>query len=260
MAPAPKLCNLQRRDHEGMDIPCGTELTPHESGAYCKMRADHIRPFVTGFCNSGFHEGQKARTYSGAPAMTCRFWLVCPCQCHATLSQMFKMTGEQRITIYNPEYQHPKITGMLTWDERAQIHADAKERDRLERAAKMADEPDGGTEIYSPSGRTRKGLLDEWVEFQCKMWSLAPELQGDCTPAMIAERIALMQDIPEPSHGAVDAVLRRWVAVGYARMESKPTRFVGFTEEGERLGLQVLKEKHRLQKTGYQQVGSRRHG
>lgn len=252
MPPQATLCKEQRRDMTGENFPCATELVENAGIKQCKFRADHVRPFKTGLCSAGWHEGQKPRSPSGAPCPTCRFWLVCGCECHENLSNIFRMTNQERRLVENPEYIPPKITGLLTWDERAQLHAEARERDRLERQQRMADQdPESvGTEIYSPSGRTRKGLLDEWVELHCKMWALNPEMMGHCTPAWLAEQVGLMHDVPDPSHGAVDAVLRRWVAVGYATMEGKPVRFTGFTEEGKRLGLEVLKQKRRLQQIG----------
>ena len=154
--PPQVLCKEKRRDMDGTDIPCDSPMVDLGSGVkICSRKDDHVRPFKTGFCSSGFCEGTKARSYSGAPAMTCKFWLVCPCECHARLSEIFKMTGQERRLVDNPEYVPTKITGLLTFEERAKLHVEAREQARAERAAKMVDQPDGGDEIHSPSGRTR---------------------------------------------------------------------------------------------------------
>lgn len=245
------LCKEKRRNLQGEDIPCDSTFLDLGQGVkVCSKKDEHILRMVTGYCHSKWCEGTKPRSYSGAPAPTCKWWLRCPCECHAKLSEIFRLTGQERRMVDNPEYHPAKITGLMTYEERAKLHAELKEEARAERMARQAEEPNGGDAIHSPSGRTRKGLLDEWVELHCKMWSMSPEMFGHCTPGWLSEQIATMHDVPAPSHGAIDAVLRRWAAVGYANMEVKPVRFTGFTEDGRRLGLSVLKERNRLQQSG----------
>lgn len=245
------VCREQLRNQDGDNYSCdGTAVDLGQNVRICSRKDDHVLHMKTGYCFSKWCEGTKPRSYSGASVPTCHWWLRCPCECHAKLSEIFKLTGQERRLVDNPEYVPAHITGLMTYEERAQMHAELKEQARTERVARMVDQPDGGDAIHSPSGRTRKGLLDEWVELHCKMWSMNPDMFGNCTPGWLSEQIATMHDVPAPSHGAVDAVLRRWVAVGYATMEGKPVRFTGFTEEGKRLGLDVLKEKRRLQQAG----------
>lgn len=236
-----KICNaFVRHQMTGLRESCTTEY----SGDECPRRkTDHIRPMKTGYCSSGWCEGMKPKSYSGAPCPTCKFWLVCPCDCHELVSMMFMQAEMPRQVVENPEYHPAKIIGILTLDERARSQIERKAEERLFRAQE-AIFTDGGDEIHSPSGRTRKGLLDTWVNQVCKVWAVNPV--GECTPAFIAQFIAMLNDVTEPSVGAIDAVLKRWVEYGYAVIEKKPTRFASFTEEGLKLGLDMMREKAKL--------------
>lgn len=240
-APNLKVCkDMVRNQLTGIREVCEAPYVGEECP---RRRTEHIRPMRTGYCNSGWCEGMKPKSYSGLPCPTCKFWLTCPCDCHELVSMMFMQSEMPRQLIDNPEYHPAKITGLMTPDERAKLHVERKAEERAVRA-ETAAATDGGTEIHSPSGRTRKGLLDTWVEQVCKVWAVNPV--GECTPAFIAQFIAMLQDVSEPSVGAIDAVLRRWVEYGFAVVEKKPTRFVSFTEEGARLGLEVMREKARM--------------
>jgi hypothetical protein len=63
-----------------------------------------------------------------------------------------------------------------------------------------------------------------------------------CTPQWVSERI-LAEGVTtkSPSTGAIDAVFKRWIEIGYANIGSKPTRFVSFTVAGIKDGLEVMK-------------------
>lgn len=246
MAPKLKVCNDEVRNSvTGIRENCGTEYEGEECP---RRRNEHIRNMKTGFCHSKFCEGTKARSYSGQPAPTCKFWLVCPCDCHDIVSMMFQVNDLPRVLMENPEYVPYHMPQMMTLDERAANIAARKEearQHRLEETRLL----DGGDDIHSPSGRTRRGLLEQWVEFACKLWAVNPSV--DCTPAWLSDTISMVNSVDPPSVGAIDSVLRRWVEVGYATTAQKPNRFTGFTPEGERLGLAVLKEKNRMQAKRY---------
>lgn len=240
MAPNLKVCSAKRRHPvTGMPAICETKYSESE----CPKRSEHVRNMKTGFCTSNWCEGTKARSYSGVPAPTCTFWLVCPCDCHEIVSMMFQAASMERQVVENPEYHPIRLSGVMSLDERAALIASKKTEIREQRAEEVAA-TDGGDAVHSPSGRTRKGLLDNWVEFVVKLWQLDPK--NDCTPVWISETIATCFGVPNPSVGAIDAVLKRWEEVQYAQMAKKPTRFVDFTPEGKRLGLEVLKEKNRI--------------
>lgn len=236
-----KVCGDFVRDQTtGLREPCKKEY----SGDECpRRRTDHIRPMKTGYCGSGWCEGMKPKSYSGQPCPTCKFWLVCPCDCHELVSLMFFQSEMPRRLVDNPEYHPVKITGLMTAEERAKLHAERKAEDRTARAVQSAA-TDGGDEIHSPSGRTRKGLLDTWMEQVCKIWAV--DTSRPCTPSWISECIGMCFDVTPPSVGAIDAVLKRWVDYDFAYVEKKPTRFTGFTAEGQRLGLDVMREKSKL--------------
>jgi hypothetical protein len=168
---------------------------------------------------------------------------------------MFQANELPRVLMENPEYVPYHMPQMMSLDERAANIAARKEearQHRLEETRLL----DGGDDIHSPSGRTRRGLLEQWVEFACKIWAVNPSV--DCTPVWLSDTISMINSVDPPSVGAIDSVLRRWVEIGYATTKAKPNRFTGFTPEGERLGLQVLKEKNRMQAKRYTQPVLRR--
>lgn len=235
-----KVCTaFVRNQISGMREPCATEYQGEECP---RRREEHVRPMRTGYCGSGWCEGMKPRSPSGLACPTCKFWLVCPCDCHDLISMMFLQAEMPRRLVDNPEYHPAKITGLMSPEERAKLHVEKRAEERAARAADSAA-TDGGDEIHSPSGRTRKGLLDTWMEQVCKIWAV--DTSRPCTPAWISDCISMCFDVPPPSVGAIDAVLKRWESYGFAYVEKKPTRFTGFTAEGERLGLEVMREKAR---------------
>lgn len=243
MPPKQKTCPEEVRSAvTGIREPCGTSFSDDECP---RRRLEHIRNLKTGHCHTGWCEGLKPKgPVSGNPCPTCKQWLTCPCDCHDLVSMMFKVNSLPRVTMENPEYIPFHMPSMMSLDERAQAIAARKEEDREQRRV-LQQLQDGGDDIHSPSGRTRKGLLDQWVEFACKMWAINPSI--DCTPAWISDTVAMINQVPAPSVGAVDAVLKRWKAYGFAMVEEKPVRFTGFTTDGTRLGLSALKERHRMQ-------------
>lgn len=253
MAPKVKTCKEQTRNSvTGIGEPCNTE---HPEGSECpRRRTEHMLPFQTGWCHSGFHEGLKPRSFSGQPCPTCKFWLTCPCDCHDLVSMMFQANNLPRVAMENPEYIPYHMPSMMTLEERAATIAARKQADREQRRVE-AQLIDGGDDIHSPSGRTRKGLLDEWVEFAIKFWEIKPDVA--CTPQWLSETISMTKGVEAPSVGAIDAVLKRWQSYGYAVIEQKPNRFAGFTAEGKRLGLETLKEKHRIEARKYHMARGR---
>jgi hypothetical protein len=92
----------------------------------------------------------------------------------------------------------------------------------------------------TPTGRAAKGELEAWVDEQCRIW-IIDKPGVPCTPAFLSEQIAKDQAINPPSVGAISACFERWMKLGYAVIEKKPTRFVKYTDEGVRLGLERMK-------------------
>lgn len=91
------------------------------------------------------------------------------------------------------------------------------------------------------TGRAARGQLEYWVKRQCDIW-LLEEYSFPCTPAWISEEIASDEAIDPPSVGAISAVFDRWVKLGFATVEKKPSRFTGYTPEGISKGLERMKE------------------
>lgn len=66
------------------------------------------------------------------------------------------------------------------------------------------------------------------------------------TPHLIAKQIADNGDRPEaPSTGAVAAVIQRWEKYGYALTHDKPFAFKRVSAQGQKIGLDGCKQKHR---------------
>jgi hypothetical protein len=85
------------------------------------------------------------------------------------------------------------------------------------------------------------------VKTACDVW-LVESYSFPCTPAWLAEEIAAAQAIKAPSVGAISAVFERWIKLGFAVIEKKPTRFVSYTDEGIKLGLEGLKARSKRTK------------
>src|SRR5512144_3162385 len=69
-----------------------------DRGYRCPNREVHLNPMLTGYCDSGWHEGNKINK------PTCRFWITCPCDCHTRLSQIAAMTGTERLLVDNSSW------------------------------------------------------------------------------------------------------------------------------------------------------------
>lgn len=191
---------------------------------------------TTGFCEAGLHEGKRPKDREGRPLRTCPFWEACNCKCHADLNELYKMTDTPRVLVENPEYM-PLVNTF--WMPSPEDYASVPE------AAPDVDEK-GGVLVapkvvaVTPTGRTNRGGLEYLVQRECLLWLDQPAATH-CTPRYLSDEIARTEKMKAPSLGAVDAVLKRWVACGYAIVEKSPTRFVGLTEEGRAKGLEHMK-------------------
>jgi hypothetical protein len=173
---------------------------------------------------------------------------------------MFEMTGTPRILIENPEYKPVKSPfWMPSLEDRVLMAAAAAA------VSFNSKEPSTPVTIESPApgvvpgtvarsfaptatGRAARGELESWVRAVTDEW-LVENYDFPCTPAWIGEQIAQKQGIVKPpSSGAIDAVLNRWVEIGFAVKEKKPTRFLRYTEEGVEHGLEAMKLKAKLKK------------
>jgi hypothetical protein len=176
---------------------------------------------------------------------------LCTCQCHVQLNQMFEMTGLERIPVDNPEYHPVKSPFWMPTPEDlilARAQRTAAEPVVIENKVPGVVPPTAVVQRETddtPSGRRRQGALEDEVKRICDYQVLGLYVGIDLTPRFIAEQID-----PEepPSVGAISAVFERWVAIGFAKVEKKPTRFVGYTPDGIDKGLHVLREQAKRSK------------
>jgi hypothetical protein len=258
MAKATKKCDHKVRKGS-QRVPCGTVLSTGEFGAfYCTNRDNHISRIKTGFCSAGFCEGTKSHDSSGKPAKTCGFILTCPCTCHDVITKMFEMSGMERLPQENPEYKPPTrdlwlhnlledmgtpIPSIVAPDNVPPVLEGATVATVVTPSGPL---PTVVRTEYRPtaSGRTARGELEFWVKRCCDYFVLGDiDTKLKLTPQRISQMIADDEGIKAPSTGAIDAVFKRWEKLGFAEIGRKPTRFIGYTEDGVRYGLDGLKRK-----------------
>lgn len=231
-------------------VPCG-QLIKMGTGDPCPNRFNHVLPMITGFCSSGWHEGDEATNYAGKPAPTCKFYLTCPCKCHVELDKMFNMAEKMRELVNRSEYV-PDLGGFVI-PEWSAYHMSSSDNDTdtppvLESPA-PGIVPASLARDFGPTatGRAARGELESWVKSKCDEWKIE-EYQFDCTPKWIAEEISTDLGIKAPSVGAISAVFERWEKLGFAKVGKKPTRFFDYTEDGIKLGLDKMKANAKRQR------------
>lgn len=241
-----KVCTRKVRE-AGKHVKCATEYT----GAECPKKNDHLLPMKTGFCNNGWCEGSKAKDWRGNPVPTCEFIVTCPCSCHDQLDKLFAMTDAERIVVDSSGYRLPERTYWMPSDEPlpprstdggtvTHEYVESPAPDTVPASIRRGFTP-------TPTGRAARGELEQWVKDECDVW-LIDKPGEPCTPKYLAGEIARSQAIPPPSVGAISAVFERWVKLGFAVIDKKPTRFVKYTEDGIMLGLDAMKERAKRSK------------
>jgi hypothetical protein len=210
----------------------------------CPNKDVHLLPIKTGFCSNGWCEGSKATDWRGRPAPTCQFYVTCPCKCHDDLDRLFAMTESERILVETSGYVAPARTYWMPSDEpdivlsspngtTTPVIIESPAPDRVPASMVRDFGP-------TPTGRAARGELESWVKHHCDIW-LVDEPGEPCTPSYLAAEISHDQGITPPSVGAISAVFERWVKLGFAVVEKKPTRFVRYTEDGIKYGLEKMK-------------------
>ena len=260
--PKLRICNEFIKDDNLKLVQCKTRLVEGR----CSQRDKHVAKYKTGFCAKNWCEGQNPKTFSGAPAPTCKSWATCPCSCHTMYDQMYAATGMAREVVNNSEYRAPKGQfWMPSPEERIALHASS---DIVRPNAPVVVEsplpeavPVTLRRSYTPTatGRAARGELEAWVKDECDIWVV--EQDGTlCTPPYLANEIGRKQGIKQPSVGAISAVFDRWVKIGFANIEKKPTRFISYTDQGIRLGLEGCKDKAKRAKRSAEAEAGRRIG
>lgn len=240
-----KTCIKKVRD-AGKHVPCPGKFLKGttDSPGVCPESERHLLKMPSGFCLNGWCEGTKAVTYKGDPAPTCKMILTCPCKCHDTLDKLFAMTEQERLVVESSGYAPPKRTYWLPSDEPDMILS--RTSDPMPPVVIESPAPDlvpatiERTFAPTATGRAAKGELESWVNKHCGIW-LIDQPGVPCTPAYLADEIARDQGITPPSVGAISACFERWIKLGYAVVQKKPTRFVAYTEEGKKYGLEKMK-------------------
>lgn len=205
-----------------------------------------MNKYKTGWCNVGQCEGTKKKSPSGVPYHICTDYLTCPCECHARITEMYKLTGLPRpVPEQSPERQEYIAEGQL---EMALMLADVRRMTALSTPNGLVTHPatespvgsDGDpatgttaparpTFTPTPTGIRPKGQLEYdvlliLVDFHNEVY----EESLLCTPKMISNEIAKRNTSEPPSTGAVNAVLERWDALEFIAFYKKPTRFESF--------------------------------
>lgn len=200
----------------------------------------------TGFCILKQCEGTKPLSPSGQPLPTCKFWMDCSCQCHAELTEMFQLGGRERALVNVSEYV-PKPSGF--WMPDAEFLASLRTPGDVGRLPSPADverglegpsRPAERRFMPTPTGIRARGQLEDDVKKVCDRFDM-----GSGPIALPLSFIAnqIHPDAP-PSVGAIREVLLRWALCGFATMGSKPLAFTGYTDEGRKEGLDVMKYKY----------------
>lgn len=235
-----KLCTIRVRKAAQM-VECSTPLKLRDREYICPNRKIHVNPFVTGFCDSGWHEGYKINK------PTCRFWMVCPCDCHTMLCRMAAMTQTERVLVDESTWVSGNTFVQVSLTESIQASVTARSDLTLVKSEMPGLVPDTFRREFAPtvSGRAQRGQLENWVQTATQEW-LASRMSGEdmppCTPQWLSEFIRSLEQLDKPpSTGAIDSVFRRWSEMGYANIGSRPTRFVSFTVAGIRDGLEVMR-------------------
>ena len=259
MPPAKRVltCKSNVKDEKTLKVTvCGLTLVSDGIGGYrCPNRAEHMMTYPTGFCQNKDCEGSARRSRSGRARPTCKWWKLCPCKCHETYDMMFGMAEMERQIVDNSGYApETNLFKMPTFAERAAASASFTATQPDTPPVIESPAPDyvpptlARTFAPTPSGRAARGELATWVKTECDIWVI-DQPGYHCTPPYVAEHIAKTQGFGRPpSVGAVDAVFKRWEAVGFAVIERKPTRFVKYTEDGVKLGLEGCIERAKREK------------
>lgn len=179
---------------------------------------------------------------------------------------MFAMADMERQVVDNSGYS-PEHGGfwLPTLEERAQLAALSSSRSpvapRIEESPAPDMVPATIVRAFVPtaSGRAAPGELELWVKQQCDIWLVEQE-RFPCTPAYLAEAIGKDQGIKPPSVGAITAVFNRWEKLGFAVIASKPARFVKYTDDGVRLGLEGCKMRYKQKRKSAEAAAGRRIG
>lgn len=247
------LCKALVKNDKLQKVACGLKTRD----GVCPNASHHVMKHKTGQCAQGWCEGTKPVTWKGTPAPTCKMWQVCGCTCHEMYDMMFAASDKPRELVDYSEYKPPRGQFWIPSPEE-RMEMLALSRPGVTDTPTLVESPLPDTlpatlrRTFTPTatGRAARGELESWVKEQCDVWLVETTLgqMPPCTPVYLAEEIGKAQGIKPPSVGAISAVFERWMKMDFARVEKKPTRFIAYTEQGIRLGLEGCKDKARRAK------------
>jgi hypothetical protein len=257
-------CSAKIKNEKSLEIePCGSIIP---AGGRCPRYSEHMMSGKTGFCENGNCEGTNKRSYSGKTRPTCKWWKLCSCECHISYDRMFAMGDMDRQIVDNSGYV-PDHGGfwMPTLEERAAMIASSTPASATSPRLEESPAPDIVPAtlvkpfVPTPSGRAAPGELEWWVKKQTDIWLVENE-DFPCTPKYLAEEISRTEGIAPPSVGAITAVFNRWVKLGFAEIGVKPARFIKYTEDGIKYGLEGCKERAKRKRRNAEAAAGRRIG
>lgn len=221
--------------------------------------------WISGFCSIGCHEGTQPTNVDGTPLKVCvsigsspQDKNRCGCKCHKGIDKMYESAGLPRVPQQSPLWK-PTPSPDLSW-----LYEDAPSPLVASTIGATQGSPapaeparDHGIPVHqprhapderTPSGYRRKGQLEDSVNEVC-LGYLKGQYSADENGDMTTKHIAHLID-PEnpPSPGAVQAVLERWVKLGYAEMRRKPVGFQMLTIDGMQKGLARMKDEAQAQR------------
>lgn len=242
-AAKPKFCVSKIREVAEVKV-CNYKLKTSQFGDICPNREQHLHPMLTGFCQAGWHEGLKIN------APTCKYYVNCPCDCHAQLNRMYQMTGDERVLVNNSTWRpaNPYVLPSLEPLEAVPSNGTPTVAAPVVESPAPGIVPPSAPRIFAPtvSGRLGKGELESWVKEVTDVWAV--EKDRLCTVGYISNEIGRVKGINPPSQGAIQNVLFRWKDLGFAHIETaRPMRFTGYTDDGIKFGLENMKARAKRQ-------------
>lgn len=247
-----KVCDQSYKDYKGNLLPCAREY----NGADCPNKPEHIRPRVTGHCGIKCCEGTAPKNFRGTALPTCKDWKYCPCSCHKLIDQMYSMSNMDRVAVNHSAYVPDDGGFVKTWTVAPSTYVDSSTPTLPDtpvwiQSPVPAAVPPTMVHVYAPTstGRAARGELESQVKEACDVWRVdvadPTTWRGQpCTPSYVSEEITKKHGIKPPSVGAIDAVFKRWMKIGFAVIHPKPTRFICYTPRGIELGLEGIKAKY----------------
>jgi hypothetical protein len=209
--------------------------------------------YKTGHCLAGNHFGTRNLSPGGALLPACNSGPICRCRCHPEIldeeMRAFIASTLGPNAILPPDPTLEPTTVNIIQPKASVVARVVPGVDDPRLPGMPPDHPDDLPAMLD-SGRRARGSLDYEVKTVCDRYL---RTYGTGTNGLTPQTCARMIDAGtdrETSPGAVDAVWRRWVTLGFAVMGSKPVHFAGYTPEGVEKGLHKMQYEAKRRKRG----------